>query len=214
MDQNINERELLAQYLLQINAIKLNVQQPFTWASGIKSPIYCDNRITLSFPEVRSFIKGLFINVIKQAFGSAELVAGVATGGIAHGALVADELGLPFAYVRSEKKSHGLANQVEGRIAQGQRVVVIEDLVSTGGSSLQAVRALKTTGADVLGMIAIFTYGLPIARDNFNEEGCALYTLTNFETLLRKARIQNYISQFEVESLLEWQKSPTDWGKQ
>jgi orotate phosphoribosyltransferase len=214
MDSTINAGETLAGYLLQIKAIKLNVQQPFTWASGLKSPIYCDNRTTLSFPELRSFIKEQFVRTIKQNFDNTELIAGVATGGIAQGAMVADALGLPFAYVRSDKKAHGLTNQVEGIVNAGQRVVVIEDLVSTGGSSLNAVKALRDMGANVLGMCAIFTYGLAIASSNFANLACPLYSLTNFETLLQKARIQNYIGQHELESLLEWQKNPADWGRQ
>jgi orotate phosphoribosyltransferase len=211
MNANDKTEQAVAGFLLQIKAIKLNVQQPFTWASGLKSPIYCDNRITLSFPLVRTYIKEQFVNMIKIRFGPADLIAGVATGGIAQGALVAQELGLPFAYVRSEKKSHGLTNQVEGRVEKNQSVIVIEDLVSTGGSSLNAVKALRATGAEVLGMCAIFTYGLQVAADNFEKEDCLLYTLTDFETLVEKAVSQQYIDQSELESLVRWQKNPGDW---
>jgi orotate phosphoribosyltransferase len=211
MYANDKTEQAVAGFLLQIKAIKLNVQQPFTWASGLKSPIYCDNRITLSFPLVRTYIKEQFVNMIKSRFGSVDLIAGVATGGIAQGALVAQELGLPFAYVRSEKKSHGLTNQVEGRVEKNQSVIVIEDLVSTGGSSLNAVKALRATGAEVLGMCAIFTYGLQVAADNFEKEDCLLYTLTDFETLVEKAVSQQYIDQSELESLVRWRNNPGDW---
>jgi orotate phosphoribosyltransferase len=211
MNANDKTEQAVAGFLLQIKAIKLSVQQPFTWASGLKSPIYCDNRITLSYPLVRTYIKEQFVLMIKSRFGSADLIAGVATGGIAHGALVAQELGLPFAYVRSEKKSHGLTNQVEGRVEKNQSVIVIEDLVSTGGSSLNAVKALRSTGAEVLGMCAIFTYGLQVAAHNFKNENCLLYTLTDFETLIEKAVSQQYIDQSELESLVRWQKNPGDW---
>jgi orotate phosphoribosyltransferase len=211
MNANDKTEQAVAGFLLQIKAIKLNVQQPFTWASGLKSPIYCDNRITLSYPLVRTYIKEQFVNMIKSRFGSADLIAGVATGGIAQGALIAQDLGLPFAYVRSEKKSHGLTNQVEGRVEKNQSVIVIEDLVSTGGSSLNAVNALRSTGAEVLGMCAIFTYGLQVAADNFKNENCLLYTLTDFETLIEKAVSQQYIDQSELESLVRWQKNPGDW---
>lgn len=211
MNANDKTEQAVAGFLLQIKAIKLNVQQPFTWASGLKSPIYCDNRITLSYPLVRTYIKEQFVNMIKSRFGSADLIAGVATGGIAHGALVAQELGLPFAYVRSEKKSHGLTNQVEGRVEKNQSVIVIEDLVSTGGSSLNAVNALRAAGVEVLGMCAIFTYGLQVAADNFEKEECLLYTLTNFESLVEKAVSQQYIDQSELESLMRWRQNPADW---
>lgn len=211
MNANDKTEQAVAGFLLQIKAIMLNVQQPFTWASGLKSPIYCDNRITLSYPLVRTYIKEQFVNMIRKRFGSADLIAGVATGGIAHGALVAQELGLPFAYVRSEKKSHGLTNQVEGRVEKNQSVIVIEDLVSTGGSSLNAVKALRSTGAEVLGMCAIFTYGLQVAADNFEKEDCLLYTLTDFDNLVEKAVSQQYIDQSELESLVRWQRNPGDW---
>jgi orotate phosphoribosyltransferase len=211
MNANDKTEQAVAGFLLQIKAIKLNVQQPFTWASGLKSPIYCDNRITLSFPLVRTYIKEQFVNMIKNNFGSADLIAGVATGGIAQGALVAQELGLPFAYVRSEKKSHGLTNLVEGVVEKNQSVILIEDLVSTGGSSLNAVKALRDKGAEVLGMCAIFTYGLQVAADNFKKENCVLYTLTNFDNLVEKAVSQQYIDQSELESLLRWRENPGDW---
>ena len=182
-----NFEKKTAEYLLQINAIKLQPSNPFTWASGWKSPIYCDNRKTLSFPEVRSFIRDSFCAMIKELYPQAELVAGVATGAIAHGALVADKIGLPFVYVRSEAKEHGLGNQIEGYFEKGQKVVVIEDLISTGGSSLSAVRALRESGCEVLGMVAIFTYGFKKASDAFLAGNCSLNTLGNYSALIETA---------------------------
>jgi len=173
-----------AEYLLQINAIKLQPAKPFTWASGWRSPIYCDNRKTLSFPVVRSYIRDAFASKVRQLYPDAEVIAGVATGAIAHGALVADALGLPFIYVRSGAKDHGLGNQIEGYYAEGQRVVVIEDLISTGGSSLGAVRALRAAGCKVEGMIAIFTYGFKKAEEAFAAEECRLDTLGNYSVLV------------------------------
>ena len=176
-----------AEYLLQIKAIKLQPSNPFTWASGWKSPIYCDNRKTLSFPEVRSYIRDSFAVRVRELYPKAELIAGVATGAIAHGALVVEKLGLPFVYVRSEAKSHGLGNQIEGYYEKGQKVVVIEDLISTGGSSLSAVRALREAGCEVLGMLAIFTYEFGKAADGFRAEDCRLDTLSNYSTLVSTA---------------------------
>ena len=202
----------LATHLLQIKAVKLNPKNPFTWASGLHSPIYCDNRVTLSYPMVRTFIRQQFVDQMMQHFGKPDVIAGVATGGIAQGALVAQELGLPFVYVRSEKKSHGMQNQIEGVIESGQSVIVIEDLVSTGKSSLLAVDALREAGAIVKGMLAIFTYQLPSATENFKAKDCQLFTLTNYETLIYKAIEENYITESDQESLLEWRKAPQGWS--
>ena len=204
---------MLAMHLLQIKAVKLSPKQPFTWASGLHSPIYCDNRITLSYPTVRTFIRQQFVEQLMQHYGKPDVIAGVATGGIAQGALVAQELGLPFAYVRSEKKSHGMQNQIEGVIESGQSVIVIEDLVSTGKSSLLAVDALREAGANVKGMLAIFTYQLPAAQENFDAKNCTLHTLTNYETLIYKAIEDNYISEADQQSLLEWRKDPQAWSE-
>jgi orotate phosphoribosyltransferase len=201
-----------AEYLLQINAIKLQPSNPFTWASGWKSPIYCDNRKTLSFPEVRSFISDSFAEIVKVLYPEAELIAGVATGAIAHGVLAADKLGLPFIYVRSGAKEHGLGNQIEGHYEPGQKVVVIEDLISTGGSSLSAVKALREAGCNVLGMIAIFTYEFKKASDAFAAENCVLHTLSNYSVLIETAVKTGYIGQSEVETLKKWRVDPAAWG--
>lgn len=202
-----------SEFLLQIKAIKLDAVNPFTWASGLKSPIYCDNRVTLSYPKIRTYIRQEFVKMINEEFGSVDLIAGVATGGIAQGALVAQELGLPFAYVRAAGKKHGLTNQIEGVVESGQSVVVIEDLVSTGKSSLNAVEALREAGCKVKGMVAIFTYGLDIAQQNFNEANCALATLTNYETLIKQAVQNNYVKEADLQSLLKWRENPTAWGE-
>jgi len=201
-----------AEYLLQIKAIKLQPSNPFTWASGWKSPIYCDNRKTLSFPEVRTFIRNSFADLIKNLYPQAEMIAGVATGAIAHGALVADMLGLPFIYVRSGAKEHGLGNQIEGYFIPGQKVVVIEDLISTGGSSLSAVKALREAGCEVLGMVAIFTYEFKKASDGFSSENCKLDTLSNYSALIDTAVTTGYIGQAEVETLKKWRIDPSVWG--
>ena len=211
----MNEQETsmaLASFLLQIKAIKLNPANPFTWASGLKSPIYCDNRVTLSYPQVRTFIREGFVKMCLDKYGKPDVIAGVATGGIPQGALVAQELGVPFVYVRSEKKSHGLNNQVEGVINSGQSVVIIEDLVSTGKSSLLAVEALREKGADIKGMLAIFTYGMEKATENFKNNTCLLSTLTNYDALIQKAVEENYIRKEDLESLLEWKKDPQAWS--
>jgi orotate phosphoribosyltransferase len=211
----MNEQETsmaLASFLLQIKAIKLNPANPFTWASGLKSPIYCDNRVTLSYPQVRTFIRESFVKMCLDKFGKPDVIAGVATGGIPQGALVAQELGLPFVYVRSEKKSHGMNNQVEGIINSGQSVVIIEDLVSTGKSSLNAVEALREKGAIIKGMLAIFTYGMDVATENFKKNDCLLSTLTNYDALIQKAAQENYIRKEDLESLLEWKKDPQAWS--
>jgi orotate phosphoribosyltransferase len=201
-----------AEYLLQIKAIKLQPSNPFTWASGWKSPIYCDNRKTLSYPEVRSYIRDSFAEMIKDIYPQADIIAGVATGAIAHGALVADKLGLPFIYVRSGAKEHGLGNQIEGYYEKGQKVVVIEDLISTGGSSLSAVNALKESGCEVLGMVAIFTYEFKKASDAFASEKCKLNTLSNYSMLIETAVKTGYIGEEEVETLKKWRLDPAGWG--
>lgn len=202
----------MAAFLLQVKAIKLNNENPFTWASGRKSPIYCDNRVTLSYPEIRNFIRQSFVEVINNNWNSIDVIAGVATGGIAQGALVAQELGLPFVYVRSEAKSHGLTNQIEGEIHEGQSVVVIEDLVSTGKSSLIAVNALREKGCNVKGMAAIFTYGLEVAAKNFEAANVELHTLTNYDTLIEVACDQEYVREVEQESLANWRRNPEAWS--
>ena len=202
----------VAEYLLQIKAIKLQPSNPFTWASGWKSPIYCDNRKTLSFPEVRTYIRDSFVSMIRKIYPDVEVIAGVATGAIAHGALVAGEMGLPFIYVRSEPKSHGLGNQIEGSFTGGQKVVVIEDLISTGGSSLNAVRALREAGCEVLGMVAIFTYGFQKAVDGFKAENCRLDTLSNYTDLIESAVGSGYVGREEEETLNKWRIDPSVWG--
>lgn len=208
-----NYSKKTAEFLLQINAIKLQPSNPFTWASGWKSPIYCDNRKTLSFPEVRSYIRDSFAAMVKDLYPDVQLIAGVATGAIAHGALVADKLGLPFVYVRSGAKEHGLGNQIEGYYEADQKVVVIEDLISTGGSSLNAVKALKDAGCTVLGMVAIFTYEFKKASDAFAAEGCDLDTLSSYSALIETALKSDYIGQAEVETLRKWRLDPAVWGK-
>jgi len=196
-----------AELLLKIKAVKLSPNDLFTWASGIKSPIYCDNRVTLSYPEIRTFIRQHFVKAIEEHFPEPELVAGVATAGIAQGALVAQELGLPFAYVRSGKKDHGLTNQIEGEVRAGQNVVVVEDLISTGGSSLSVVQALKDAGCRIAGMVAIFTYNLPKAQKAFEEAGCRLVTLSDYETLIQCASETGYIKEEEIKILKDFKKS-------
>jgi orotate phosphoribosyltransferase len=202
-----------AEYLLRVKAVKLNNEHPFTWASGRKSPIYCDNRVTLSYPEIRTFIRQRFTEAVSEMWGDVDVIAGVATGGIAQGALVAQELGKPFVYVRSESKNHGLTNQIEGEIHEGQTVVVIEDLVSTGKSSLIAVRALREKGCVVKGMAAIFTYGLQVAADNFQTEDVELVTLTDYDTLIGVAKEKEYIRPEALESLSAWRRNPEQWSK-
>ena len=207
-----NYAKKTAEYLLQIKAIKLQPSNPFTWSSGWKSPIYCDNRKTLSFPEVRSYIRDSFAAMIKDLYPQAELIAGVATGAIAQGALVSDKLGLPFIYVRSGAKEHGLGNQIEGYYEPGQKVIVIEDLISTGGSSLNVVNALREAGCDVLGMVAIFTYEFKKASDAFASENCRLDTISNYSVLVETAVDTGYIGQAEVETLKKWRLDPANWG--
>ncbi|HOU02230.1 MAG TPA: orotate phosphoribosyltransferase [Bacteroidales bacterium] len=207
-----NNAKKIAEYLLQIKAIKLQPSNPFTWASGWKSPIYCDNRKTLSFPEVRSYIRDSFASLVNSLYPGAELIAGVATGAISHGALVADKLELPFIYVRSGAKEHGLGNQIEGYYTKGQKVVVIEDLISTGGSSLNAVKALREAGCQVLGMAAIFTYEFKKASDAFAAENVPLNTLCNYSVLIETALNTGYISSADLETLKLWRVDPSTWG--
>lgn len=202
----------VAEFLLQIKAIKLNITNPFTWASGLKSPIYCDNRITLSYPKIRTFIRQEFVKLINEEFGSADIIAAVATGGITQGALVSQDLGLPFAYVRPSGKKHGLTNKIEGIVEPGQTVIVIEDLVSTGKSSLKAVKTLRHAGCFVKGMIAIFTYGLKISEENFQKNHCPLITLTDYDTLIKKALENDYIKETELKSLIKWHENPLEWS--
>jgi len=201
-----------AELLLQINAIKLNPGNPFTWASGWKSPIYCDNRITLSFPPIRNYLKEEFAKNIEKQFGKPDVIAGVATGAIGIGLLVAEALALPFVYVRPEPKKHGRLNQIEGFLQKGQNVVVIEDLISTGSSSLMAVEALREAGANVKGMAAIFSYGFDVAKTNFKNANVDLYTLSNYENLLPLAVAKKYITEEEEQTLVEWRVSPSTWG--
>ena len=213
MITNMDMAAKTADFLLTVKAVKLNNEHPFTWASGRKSPIYCDNRVTLSYPEIRTFIRQRFTDIIRETWGDVDVIAGVATGGIAQGALVAQELGKPFVYVRSESKSHGLTNQIEGEIHEGQSVVVIEDLVSTGKSSLIAVKALREKGCVVKGMAAIFTYGLQVAADNFENEKVELMTLTDYDTLIQVAHEKEYVRPEDFESLSAWRKNPEQWSK-
>ena len=205
--------KLLAEKLLKISAIKLQPSNPFTWASGWKSPIYTDNRRTLSYPDVRGFIKEQLSRIVSENFGNAEVVAGVATGAIAQGALVADTLNLPFAYVRSAPKDHGLGNLIEGDIKPGQKMVIIEDLVSTGKSSLQAVRAVRDAGCEVVGMVAIFSYEFPVAVEAFKEAGVELVTISNYSSLIEAAAAINYINEKDVETLRQWRENPSKWGQ-
>ena len=200
-----------AEVLLQINAIKLNPRDPFTWASGWKSPIYCDNRMVLSFPAVRNYIKEEIAKNLEKEFGKPDVIAGVATGAIGIGALVAEFLGLPFIYVRPQAKKHGRQNQIEGFVEKGQNVVVVEDLISTGKSSLNAVTALKEAGAVVKGMVAIFSYGFDIASDNFKNSNVSLSTLSNYTYLLEQAMDSKYITEKELETLSEWRQDPENW---
>ncbi|MCX6281431.1 MAG: orotate phosphoribosyltransferase [Bacteroidetes bacterium] len=197
---------IAAELLLKIKAVKLSPKELFTWASGIKSPIYTDNRVTLSFPEIRTFIRQNFVAAIEQNGWEPDLIVGVATGGIPQGALVAQELALPFAYVRSSKKEHGLTNQIEGEVRAGQRAVIVEDLISTGSSSLGAVSALKNAGCQVMGMLAIFTYNLSIAQTNFQNEDCPLVTLTDYDHLIKQALEINYINEADLVILKEFKK--------
>ena len=203
---------LFAQKLLEVKAVRLQPEAPFTWASGWKSPIYCDNRKTLSFPALRSFVKVELTRLILENFPESEAVAGVATGAIAQGALVADALGLPFAYVRSKPKDHGMENLIEGELPKGSKVVVVEDLISTGGSSLKAVEALRRAGFEVVAMVASFTYGFPVAEQAFKEAGVKLMTLSNYEAILAEAVSTGYIKDSAIPLLNEWRKNPAEWN--
>ena len=203
--------KLFAEKLLQVKAIKLQPANPFTWASGWLSPFYCDNRKTLSYPSLRNFVKIEIARLILERFGEVDAIAGVATGAIAQGALVADALNLPFVYVRSTPKGHGLENLIEGELRPGMKVVVIEDLVSTGGSSLKAVEAIRRDGCDVIGMIATFTYGFPVAEKAFKEAKVPLCTLSNYEAIISVALKTGYIDEDDVETLNEWRKDPANW---
>lgn len=207
-----NVERILAEKLLKISAIKLQPDNPFTWASGWNSPIYTDNRKTLSYPELRSFIKIELCRIILEHFGRPDAIAGVATGAIAQGALVADALGLPYAYVRSAPKDHGLENLIEGNLNVGQKVVVIEDLVSTGKSSLKAVEALRNAGCEVVGMAAMFTYNFPIADERFEQADIKLLTLSNYNAMLQAALSTGYISEADVNTLKEWRIDPANWA--
>jgi orotate phosphoribosyltransferase len=202
----------VAEYLLQIKAIILQPNNPFTWTSGWKSPIYCDNRITLSYPTIRTFIRQNLTQLIQDEFGSVGCIAGVATAGIPQGALIAQELGLPFIYVRSKPKEHGTGKMIEGEILPGKRVVVVEDLISTGKSSLHAVEALRNADYDVAGLVAIFTYGFNEAIDNFKQANCPFFTLSNFKALLKFAEKQQYINSKETALLNKWSEAPAAWG--
>lgn len=203
--------KLLAKKLLGVSAVKLQPKNPFTWASGWKSPIYTDNRKTLSFPEVRSFVKVELTRLIKEKFEEFDVIAGVATGAIAQGALIADELDMPYVYIRSAAKDHGMGNLIEGEIKPGQKVVVVEDLISTGGSSLKAVEAVRQAGCEVVGMVAIFTYGFPIAEEKFKEAGVTLYTLSNYNAVLEAAAETGYINSEDIETLKVWRENPSQW---
>ncbi|MFC4873770.1 orotate phosphoribosyltransferase [Negadavirga shengliensis] len=204
---------LISKKLLEINAIKLSPNQPFTWASGWKSPIYCDNRLSLSYPDVRKLVQENLVKAIQKHFLNIEAVAGVATAGIPQGVLIADKLNLPFLYVRSKPKGHGMENMIEGKVTEGQRVVVVEDLVSTGGSSLKAVNDLKNAGFEVLGMVAIFTYGFDIALQNFKKENVKLICLSDYASLLPQALGDGYISDNDMATLAQWRENPAEWGK-
>lgn len=203
---------LLAEKLLKISAIILQLDNPFTWASGWNSPIYTDNRKTLSYPEIRTFIKVELTRLIMEHFPQAEVVAGVATGAIAQGAMVADELSLPYVYVRSTPKDHGLENLIEGNLKPGQKVVVVEDLISTGLSSLKAVEAVRAAGGEVVGMVSLFTYGFPIAEENFRKANVKLHSLSNYNAMIEAALASGYIQESDVDTLKEWRKDPANWS--
>lgn len=203
--------KLLAKKLLGISAVKLQPKNPFTWASGWKSPIYTDNRKTLSFPDVRTFVKIELSRLIAEKFEEFDVIAGVATGAIAQGAMIADELGMPYVYIRSAAKDHGMGNLIEGDIKPGQKVVVVEDLISTGGSSLKAVEAVRQAGCEVVGMVAIFTYGFPLAEEKFKEAGVTLYTLSNYNAVLVAAAETGYINSEDIETLKVWRENPSQW---
>ncbi len=203
----------IAEYLLEIKAVKLQPNNPFVWASGWNSPIYCDNRVSLSYPEARDYIKTAFCELILKEFGMPDVIAGVATGGLPQGALVAQELNLPFIYVRSSAKAHGMGNMIEGHYSKGQKVVLIEDLISTGGSSIKGVDALNESGLNILGLAAIFTYGFEVSLSNFKKANCDFKTLSDYSTLINVAIENNYISNSDLESLQNWREAPSEWNK-
>ncbi|MBK7041425.1 MAG: orotate phosphoribosyltransferase [Bacteroidetes bacterium] len=209
----MNREFAVAEKLLQINAVKLNLQKPFTWASGWKSPIYCDNRKILSYPHVRDFIKSEMTNTVFTEFPDAEVIAGVATAGIPHGVLVADLLTLPFVYVRSKPKEHGMGNQIEGVLEPGKKVVVIEDLISTGMSSMQAVEALQQAGAEIIGICSVFNYGFDVAKDLFASKQIKMISLSNYDALVSLALEKNIIDKADESLLKEWRVSPSSWGQ-
>lgn len=209
----MNRESAVAEKLLQINAVKLNLQNPFTWASGWKSPIYCDNRKILSYPHVRDFIKSEMTNMVFTEFPEAEVIAGVATAGIPHGALVADLLTLPFVYVRSKPKEHGMGNQIEGVLEQGKKVLVIEDLISTGMSSMQAVEAIQQAGAEVIGICSVFNYGFDIAKNLFEKKGIKMISLSNYNALISLSLEKKTITNEDEILLKQWRENPSEWGK-
>ena len=212
-----NESEIeqkVAEFLLQIKAIKLQPNNPFTWASGLKSPIYCDNRITLSYPSVRTYLRQKLTELIQEEYGPAGVIAGVATAGIPQGVLVAQELGLPFIYVRASAKEHGTGKLIEGEINPGQRVVLVEDLISTGKSSIQAIDTLRDAGYEVAGLAAIFSYGFNVATENFTNAKCKFKTLSNYPALIQYAAEHNYITEADLRLLSEWSANPQEWGKE
>jgi len=213
MFNNSEAEQQVAEFLLQIKAIKLQPNNPFTWASGWKSPIYCDNRITLSHPTVRTYIRQQLTQLIQEKFGAVGCIAGVATAGIPQGVLIAQELGLPFIYVRSKPKEHGTGSLIEGDVVTGKRVVVIEDLISTGKSSLQAVNALREAGYQVAGLAAIFTYQFDVATENFKEAKCPFVTLSNYSALIKYAEQNQYVSTDDVDMLKKWRENPAEWGR-
>lgn len=204
----------IAQYLLECEAVKLNVDEPFTWTSGMRSPIYCDNRVTLSYPAIRQYITNELVKAITQHFGNVEAIAGVATAGIAQGALIADKMNLPFAYVRPEPKKHGLKNSIEGHLEPGAKVVVVEDLISTGKSSLKAVEDLRENGIDVVGLVSIFNYGFAAADQKFKDTNCSYISLSNFNALAEVAIQTNYITNLQAEKIAMWSKDPQAWSDQ
>lgn len=209
-----NDKALkVAEFLLQIKAVKLQPNNPFQWSSGWNSPIYCDNRKVLSYPKVRTFVRQTFVSAITERYGEPDMIAGVATGGIAIGALIAEEMGIPFIYVRSSAKAHGMQNQIEGAYEKGQNVVVIEDLISTGGSSIKAIEALREGGLEIKGLAAIFTYGFDVAIKNFKDADCDFITLSNYDLLIEQAVADNYVTSEDVESLSDWKTNPENWNK-
>lgn len=207
----LTTQQRVAEALLQVKAVKLQPENPFTWASGWKSPIYCDNRVTLSYPEVRTLIKTELAEAIRSSFEAPDVIAGVATGAIAQGALVADLLGLPFVYIRPVAKDHGMGNQIEGELPEGSRVLVVEDLISTGGSSLKAVEAIRRAGSTVLGMVAVYTHGFPQAEEAFTSADVRLHTLSNYDAVISQALATGYISADDEALLKEWRRDPAAW---